>query len=98
MRKWRGIASALFLSIATIGAVSTVAATPSRAADVGFGIVVRDHDNDRYRDRYWERRHREAEWRREQWRREHYWRERERRWAWREHQRHERWEPDHRDW
>jgi hypothetical protein len=98
-QKWRNIAAGLVLSIATVGAVSTVASTPSQAADVGFGISVREHDRDyrdgryhhRYHDRYWERR---AAWRHEQ-----YLRARER-----EHERylerreHERWERRHGGW
>jgi hypothetical protein len=102
-QKWRSLAAGLFLSIATVGAVSTVASTPSQAADVGFGIFVNDRDHGRD-GRYWEHRREEA-WRRDHyWRghywRDHYWRERERaRWehrAWREHER--RWDDryDHR--
>ena len=90
-KKWRNIAAGLFLSIATVGTVSTVASTPSQAADVGFGIVVNDRDHDRYHDRYWERRAREEHWRHERYLRERA-REHERHMAWREH---ERWERYH---
>jgi len=94
-RKWRNLAAGLFLSIATVGAVSTVASTPSQAADVRFGVVVQDRDYDRYHhDRYWERR-REAEWRHEQWLRERERARYERHVAWREH---ERWEHRHGHW
>ena len=94
-KKWRNIAAGLFLSIATVGAVSTVASTPSQAADVRFGIMVGDHDRDYRHDRYWAYR-REAAWRHEQYLRA---RERERAHerheAWRQH---ERWEHRHDGW
>jgi hypothetical protein len=99
-QKWRSLAAGLFLSIATVGAVSTVASTPSQAADVGFGIFVNDRDHDRGQNRYWEHRRAEEAWHRDHYPRDYYGRERERaRWdhrAWREHER--RWDQryDHR--